>query len=196
MLSACAARKRLDASLLPDPYLKKTDNALIYDASFQYKEFHASGLLVMKKIDSSAYQVQLMSKFGPGLMDFKLYEDSIHWIKTFDQLHKKSVENLIGKDFRLLLLSELDHPRKVRRVKKNTPKQVFRIKAAMKSVVVLESETGRVLYTENKQWFNPVKTRVNFEYDQRPVPKRITLTHDHVNMHLELELLKINYAEE
>lgn len=197
LLQACTAQKHLeDSSLLPAPYLAQPNEGLIYNAAFCYKDFHASGLLVMKRMEPSVYHVVLLSKFGPSLMEFKLYEDSIHWIKTFEQLQKKSVEKLMERDFRLLLLSELDHPKTIRSVRNQNSKPIFCVKGAMKSKVVMEPETKRVLYSENRQWFNPVKTKTYFQYDQQPVPSKISLEHSHVNMSLELNLLKVKHAEE
>ncbi|WPP48769.1 hypothetical protein [Catalinimonas niigatensis] len=144
---------------------------------------------------ASTYHVALISKFGPSLMEFKLYEDSVSWIKTFDQLNKKSVKNLIEKDFRLLLLTELDHPEKVKAIKKNDTEKTFMLRGVMKSRVTLEAETQHVVSTENRQLFNPVKTKVHFQYDQQEIPAAISLEHTHVNMGLDLKLLKVKHAE-
>lgn len=194
-LGACAAQKNIETStLLPAPYLAQPNHGLIYNAAFRYKDFRASGLLVMKRLDQSAYHVVLLSKFGPSLLEFKLYKDSTSWIKTFEQLQKKPVKNLIERDFRLLLLSELDHLKKAKQVKSKSG-EVFHVKGTIKSRMILEPETKYVLYTENRQLFNPVKTRTYFHYDQQPMPNKIFLEHKRIDMSLELNLIKINHAE-
>lgn len=194
-ISACASQKNKDAQvLLPEPYLAQPNNGLVYNASFKYKDYQASGLLVMKRLEKSTYHVVLLSKFGPSLMEFKLYQDSISWVKSFEQLRKQSIEKLIERDFRLLLQSNLDHVEKVKQLKDRKGALVLNLQGTLKSRIRLDPETLRVIYAENRQTVNPVKTKVYFRYYQQPFPDSISLVHTNVDMSLQMNLLKINHA--
>lgn len=197
LTAACTPQKSPNNSTtLSRPYLPTANSVAVFDATFEYKDFLASGLLVMKKLDKATYHVVLLSKFGPAIMEFKLLEGGIEWIKTFEQLNKKSVEKLLEQDFRLLLLTMLEDPERVRPVKSTGEGLSYNVKSGLKARLRLDPQTKRVLYAENRKTFNPVKTKVYFEYGEGDVPQLIRLKHNNIKMSLNLKLLKSNVAEE
>ncbi|MBW3545434.1 MAG: hypothetical protein KY428_07540, partial [Bacteroidetes bacterium] len=197
LLGACSTAKQpLTETALPAPYSALAAGGLVYDAAFQYKDFNASGLLVIKRLDTGAFHVVLLSKFGPSLLEFKLDEGGMHWIKTFEQLNKRTVQKLLERDFRVLMLSSLDHPQFIELKSSSDALKVYRVKGDPDMKITLEAQSRRVLYAENRGFLNPVKTRAVFEYGEgNSIPKQISLTHRNVKMRLDLKLLKVNHAE-
>ena len=196
LVTGCSgSRKSVGEVSLPLPYSALAAGGLVYDASFQYKDFQASGLLVIKRLEESQYHVVLVSKFGPSLMEFKLNREGIQWIKTFDQLKKKKVEKLLERDFRMLLLSALDNPKKVERQGQKDSLLLYKVKGVPNMQLRVDPTSKRVLYAENRGFVNPVKTKVSFSYQEQDIPQTISLKHTHVKMSLDLNLLKVNNAE-
>ena len=193
-LNACSTQK-VAVSSLPKSYMAQKHDGLVYDASFQYKDFQASGLLVMKRLQPSRYHVVLLSKFGPALMEFKLDKEGITWIKTFEQLEKKMFSKFIAKDFNLLLLSILEEPKKAKSLKANEDILTYKIKDGFKAKIKVEADTERVLYAETKSFLNLFKSKAKFTYTGNDIPQNIEITHNNINLRIDMNLLKVNHAE-
>lgn len=194
IMNGCALQKERSASL-PNSYIAQSQNSLIYDATFRYKDFLASGLLVLKRIQPSYYHVVLLSKFGPTIMEFKLDDQGITWIKSFDQLNKKTVEKVIERDFRILLLSVLEAPEKVKLVDASDSTFTYKVKDNLSIKIEVDAQTNQVIYAENKGFPNPFKTIAQFTYKEKDIPQNIAVTHKNINLRIDLNLLKIDHAE-
>lgn len=192
--SNCTTQKSTHIAL-PLPYMVQASDGLIYDASFHYKEFHASGLLVLKRIAPSNYHVVLLSKFGPAIMEFTLDKKGITWIKTFDRLDKPMIKKFIAKDFSLILLSVLENPKKTKLVKVADQTLTYKVKDNKRAKLKLDAETNRVINAENKGFINLFKTKVAFTYKENDLPQNIAITHNNINLRIDLNLLKVNHAE-
>ncbi len=193
-LNACSTQK-VAISSLPKPYMTLDHDGLVYDASFQYKDFQASGLLVMKRVQPSEYHVVLLSKFGPAIMEFKLDKEGITWIKTFDQLNRKMLNKFIAKDFNLLLLSILEQPKKAKFLKATNEMHSYKIKDGFKAKVKVNAATERIVYAETKGFLNLFKSKAKFTYKENDIPQNIEITHNNINLRIDMNLLKINHAE-
>ena len=190
LLSSCASHKNSDRSEIPVPYISFAEDGLIYDASINYKEFQASGLLVLKQIKAAEYHVVLLSKFGPAIMEFKMNEKDFTWIKTFDKLENKLVQNFIERDFRMILLSMLENPEKINRLRSKSDHQKYKIKGEEKIHISIDPETNKVLYAENRGFINLFKTKVHFIYDTGEIPKAISIRHNNLKLNIDLDLLQ------
>lgn len=197
LFAACSTAKTDKIDFVPpQTYMAGVAGGLVYNAAFQYKDFNASGLLVVKRLQPSEYHVVLLSKFGVGLMEFRLNEEGIEWIKTFDQLGKKRVEEMLERDFRVLLLSGLENPRRIKLQKQEGNILTFKVKGSPNLKLKSNAANGRVMYAENRGFLNPVKTKVQFLYQEDgDIPEGIALKHSNVDMSLELNLLKVIDAE-
>jgi hypothetical protein len=197
ILNGCSATKQSnEKSKVLKPYLATQNDGLIYDASFSYKDFDVSGLLVMKREQAGEYHITLLSKFGVAIMEFRLGNSGITWLKTVGDINKKSVEKLLERDFRLLLLSDLDLPFNAKLVSENSRKKVYKVKGRLRSRIWLEPDSNRIIHTENKGFLNPVKTRVNFKYmNADSFPGQINLDHRNLDMKIKMNLLKVNHVK-
>lgn len=195
--TACsAAKKAPEAAVQPQSYMAGVAGGLLYNAAFQYKDFNASGLLVVKRLEPSLYHVVLLSKFGVSLMEFRLNDEGIEWVKTFEQLSNKKVEKMLERDFRVLMLSTLDNPRRVKLLEQEGGRLTYKVKGTPNLKIKTNSDNGRVMYAENRGFLNPVKTKVQFLYDEEgDIPQGIALKHRNLDLGLELNLLKVIDAE-
>ncbi|MGK7389874.1 MAG: hypothetical protein ACNS60_05965 [Candidatus Cyclobacteriaceae bacterium M2_1C_046] len=180
----------------PSPYLYQENSSLIYNATFDYKEFHASGLLVMKKVEKESYHVVLLSKFGVTLMEFKINPDGMTWIKKFEQLDRRSVEKLIAKDFHMLLLLDLFPPTEKKLVFENDLYVTYKLKEKLPLHISVSKSQNHVMALEEKGFLKPVKTTITFGYREKDVPEQVTIKHSNIKLEIKLDLLKVNYAEE
>ncbi|AHM59731.1 hypothetical protein D770_07340 [Flammeovirgaceae bacterium 311] len=193
---ACSTAKIPEGAVKPQSYLAGVAGGLLYNATFQYKEFNASGLLVLKRLQPSEYHVVLLSKFGVSLMEFRLNDEGIHWVKTFKQLNNSKVEKMLERDFRVLMLSALDNPRRVKLQKQEGNVLTYKVKGSSNLQIKTNSDNGRVMYAENRGFLNPVKTKVQFLYNEEgDIPQGIALKHRNIDLGLELNLLKVIDAE-
>ncbi len=190
LLSSCASHQRLDNSELPKPYISLAQDGLLYDAAITYKDFHASGLLVLKRTKASAYHVVLLSKFGPAIMEFKMEGKNFTWIKTFDKLENKVVQNFIERDFKMILLSALENPGKVSRKASASDNHKYKLKGDIKAQIFIDPESNNVLYAENKGFINFFKTKINFSYEDSKIPEAISIKHNNLKLNIELNLLR------
>lgn len=195
IVGACANRPQSGTVALPETYMATPNAGIIYDTNFTYKNFHASGLLVLKRIEEASYHVVLVSKVGPTLMEFKLNDDGLTWIKTFEKLDRKAVENFLRQDFEIILLSFLENPKKIKTRKTEESYTTFKIKNNTKAKINVDNSSGKVVYAENKKPMNLFKTKATFYYSDQEFPESIVVTHNNINLRLELNLLKINHAE-
>ena len=112
------------------------------------------------------------------------------------EMDNKVFEKLIERDFRLLLLTDLEKARKVKMVKETEGKQVYLVKGKLRSRVCLAPDSNKITNTENRGVLNPFKSRVSFDYTPAAeFPAHISLLHRNIDMTVTMTLLKINYAE-
>ena len=190
LLNSCASHQRLEKSELPKPYISLAQNGLLYDAAITYKDFHASGILVLKQIKAAEYHVVLLSKFGPAIMEFKMEGRDFTWIKTFDKLENKVIQNFIERDFKMILLSALENPEKVSRKASTSDYHKYNLKGEIKAQIAIDPKSNNVLYAENKVFFNFYKTKVNFSYEDSKIPQAISIRHNNLKLNIELNLLR------
>lgn len=190
VLNSCASYPQLDRTEIPKPYIAFAEDGLIYDANITYKDFHASGLLVLKRIKPAAYHVVLLSKFGPAIMEFKMVGKDFQWIKTFDKLENRVVENFIERDFRMILLSTLENPTKIKKLKSGPNYRTYKLNGEIKAHILIAPETNNVLYVENRGFINFFKTKINFSYENDEIPRAISIRHNHLKLNINLNLLQ------
>lgn len=128
-------------------------------------------------------------------MEFRLDNKGITWIKTFEQINKKMINKFIAKDFKILMLSILEQPKKVKSLQAKEGVHSYKVKDGFKAKIKVESGTEHVLYAETKGFPNLFKSKVKFTYEENDIPQNIVLTHNNINLRIDLNLLKVNHAE-
>ncbi len=168
--------------VLPEPWSLADTSGYVYDTALDYKDNHFSGLLVVKWSGDSP-QVVLISKFGYTLMDFVLTWEGIEWKKKPPGRERKSLLKNMEKDFRLLLLTPLCHPEKVKSKGRNR----YNVDADMRIQIELSSDEKRVISAESRGFFNLFKSFATYAYEGTiPSPSTIQLTRRLVNVEITM----------
>ena len=102
---------------LPPTYLELTKENVVFDMSLSYKDYYGSGLLVVKRVDTNNYHGVFLSKVGLKLMEFKFVSGNFQWIKLLDYLDKKGVKKILERDFRMLLLADIENASRFKKIK-------------------------------------------------------------------------------
>lgn len=170
-------------SELPLPWSKIAAEGQVYDMALDYKDQHVSGLLVVKWVENQP-RVVLVSKVGFTLMDFVLTTEDVQWNKKPPGLDRKSVLRNLEKDFRLLLLTPLHEPEKI----KDKGRNRYHVKKAIRIAVELSSDEKKVISGESKGFINLFKSFATFTYtDTNPVPSDVDLRRRFLKMNITLK---------
>lgn len=173
----------------PAPFISKAQKSLVYRASFDYKDYHFSGLCVLKRTDIRSIRIVFLSEMGITLMDFELTPKELIAHKMIEQLDRKILLNFIENDFRQLLMTDLFHPEKVR-VKKNDKWDEFIAKGNLKISYYKEKEKPRIRLSVRRGVLGIKKATVKYKYEESDIPQEIILAHNQVKMNLKLTLLE------
>lgn len=173
---------------LPKPFIFHSEQELLYRASFDYKEYHFSGLCVFKKTDGENIRIVFLNEMGITFMDFELTSQEMVVHKMIDQLDRTIILNVIENDFRQLLMTDLSSPKKVR-LRNNTSEKGFIAKDKLKAIYY-QDEKGRITTAMRKGFLGVKKATVNYKYEENAVPREIILLHRQIKMNLKLTLLE------
>lgn len=168
----------------PKPFLEQSEDGLVYNAGFQYKDHYFSGILVIKSIEN-AQQVVMLSKMGPSILDFIIYNNGeVVWNKKVEAIDKPIFDKALIRDFRTLLLTPLYDPVKIKWVGDH------KLKVKKHEKVVITTNNDRVNASENRGVINLFKTFVTYAYiDADAIPDEICLTHRNLKLKIELTQL-------
>ncbi|MEX2336689.1 MAG: hypothetical protein WD555_05405 [Fulvivirga sp.] len=170
---------------LPEPYLNYTDNGLVYNTVFQYKDFSFSGLMVVKQ-EAESYHVVLLSKLGVTIIDLLLTDGNLIWKKVPEAMDKKTIRHFMEKDFNLLFLTTLQKPEKFK--KKDDG---FKVTSGDKIRVWLSASGDKVIAAERRKFINFFKSKTVFYYTNDDlIPDEICLTHRNIRMKIAMNLLE------
>jgi hypothetical protein len=158
----------------------------VYNADVNFKQFQASGLMVVNQT-ALGTRIDLLSKVGNTLLSFTLTPEKVIWERFFLDIkpkrhHKKGVE----KSFRMMLLMDLAEAKTVVPNKKN----VFKVKGKLSGKYTLDESHSHVIYAKQKCWLNLFRRKVALVYiGDKPLPVSIELTHGIFNFDINLNLL-------
>lgn len=168
---------------VPLPFTHMAQDALVYDASIDFGDRHLSGLMVVKYTEP-AYHVVLITKVGFTLMEFILHPDSLEWKKRMPGKQRKSMLKAFEKDFRLLLLTPLYNPEKIKQKREN----YYVLKKDIRIGAEISTELKRVILAETKGFPNLFKSKATFEYaGEAAIPATITLNRRFLKFSIEMK---------
>lgn len=167
---------------LPLPFLQQVPEALVYDTSLDYGDWHLSGMMAVKYTEPG-YHVVLTSKVGFTLMEMIIHPDSLEWIKHLPGKPRKTVLKALEKDFRLQLLTPLYKPERIKQKRDG----YFVLKKNGCVGVQLGNEFKRVILAKSKGFLNFFKSTANFEYvGDGSIPERISLSRRFLQFEIEM----------
>jgi len=173
------------------PYYQSA-NSLIYRAVFNYKDYHFSGLTVIKSVDADNMRVVFLSEFGPTILDLEIKDQGYTTHQVIEQLDRPMLLRLIAQDFRLILLSDLKDPDKVLLKNKVNKEMIYKVKGALVGFYTYHAPRQKILSVERKGGVGKPTTSISFEYQAHEVAEKINLVHKGLDLDLTLTLLQKN----
>ena len=177
----------------------------LFRATLDIKKHHLTGLLLIKRMDSTApsgtpipvwggagggvYRIVFANEIGMTFFDLEMQRDSFKVISCFESLNKKALMKIFETDFRLLTgIDPVQHKKIYRQTTTNN--RIFFSKAGRYKIWQTYSPSGDSLYTTaGKSTFaDPVIIKY-FNYEAG-FPSRITFENPVIGMNMSLRLLK------
>ena len=175
-------------SSLPKTFIEQSDSGLLYDAEFEVGKKSISGVVVMKNVGDK-YHVVLLSKFGYTILDFEITDKDIVWNKRIPGKRNSALHHAIEDDFRLILLTALKSPRKIKAKKNNT----YKVKANNNIKVQLSKDDEKIISARSVGLINPFKSYVTYTFEQDDqIPQNICLSHNLIKVAIIMNRLKKN----
>lgn len=189
LLISCKVQSPKVAYTIPKPFIVEAGKSLVYRASFNYKDYHFSGLCVFKKIEERNIRVVFLNEMGMTFMDFELTPSDLIVHKMVDQLNRGILLGFIENDFRQLLMTDLFDPMRVN-FKKMEKSNTFQARDKLRTTYFIEKEGGKIARSVRKGFLGAKKSSVSYEYRLSNIPEEIMLKHYQVKMNLKLTLLE------
>lgn len=173
---------------LPQTYLSTSTDNVVFDMSMSYKDYYGSGLLVLKRESKSNYHGVFLSKVGLKLMEFRIIDGVFEWVKLLAFFDKRTTRKMMERDFSMLMLSDIDNLKKVKKINPRSGLERFKIWSNNKLVVGVND--GKIVYSENRKILNFTKTKITYLFGKNNTPKSVSLAHRTIKVILQLELLE------
>lgn len=167
-------------------FCENLTDGLVFDASFDFKDNHFSGLLVANKIENGV-QIDLLSKMGTTLMVCKLYPDSVVWDKFIPGLKEnKKYKTSAEKSFRIAMLTGLIEPNSV----KLRGDDAFICKGRMKVKYQLDHLGEKIIESKEIGWFKIFRRSAYYTYNTNDlIPLEIGIAHSMISFDMFLKRL-------
>ena len=190
LTTGCAVNKNSTRGLsYPESFLKSTSKAMVFRSTFDYKDYHFSGLIVVKPV-ADTIVVNFMSEIGPTIMAFHILRNRMVVTKTIEVLNKRILLKHLERDLRLLLMANLYFLAKVRHLGMDKEYALFRASGKKKHLIFSESTSLHRVEQASYRGVLFDKVEAKYEYlRQNSIPKSITLEHSMVDLKMKWNLL-------
>jgi len=178
----------------------KISSFTLFKAALNIKKHHLSGLLVIKRMDSTAgtgtseqvikpvYRIVFANEIGMTFFDLELRSDSLKVISCFESLNKKALMKIFETDFRLLTginpVTSMDFYSQ-----SPSNNQVIAGKAGKYKVWQTFSQSGDTLYKTSGKSTIADPVFISYQNYSRGFPTRIIMENPFIGMKLSLRLL-------
>ncbi len=185
-------KKSKAESVLPlSPIFEEITKAQVYRASMKFKDFDMGGQLVFRQMEPNVFRIVLMSEIGIKFLDMELRpkERIIHQVN--DQLNRPIVLNLFEKDFRLLLMNDLDSYKTSYKKNEEFP-IIYKLRKLGKGkrFYFNQIKDSRLSKIEKASKFGNKKVRIQFEDYENDIPRKVTIQHFTIPLQLTLDKVK------
>ncbi len=176
------------SSLLNKPY-----NTVLYKAGVDVYGRYFSGIFLFKQIPAdTSYRIVMLSEFGLSYFDFK-YKNGEFTVESCQEfLNKPMLINLLQKDLHLLL-SEIDHPKKIKVLTgKKIQQPAYKFKYKSDKYCYFYDQINQLEKVRVKEsLFRSVD--IHIEGYSEAIPKRITIDHVRKKLKIHLTHIKTEY---
>lgn len=197
-LSACTNHyKNLQPSTQP-PVKKEQlisifygqEKAQVFDTGIRFRNFYASGLLIIKAEEKERYRIVMTSKLGSKIFDFNLGKEHFEVNSCIEQLDRKIVLNILKKDLGLLTTSYLKPEKKVALTDSPGQTTIYRIKAEKAfRHFYYDDHSGNLTKIERGSK-RKARTVVEFNDYKNGLPDKIDLKHLQIKLELSMKRLR------
>jgi hypothetical protein len=154
---------------------KNQTKATVFNTSLTFKNYFASGLMVIKPLENQHFRIVFTAKMGQTLLDTELTPTDFIIKKSIPQLDRKLLFKLLEKDLRMIC----DEPIGEAVLLKNENKKgvVFRLKTKKGYRYFYENEMGEYFEKIEHGTKRRPKVVVDLEQYQNDFPEKITFVH-------------------
>lgn len=167
---------------------KNQEKATVFNTSFTFKDYFASGLMVVKPLENQHFRIVFTAKMGQTLLDTELTPTDFIIKKSIPQLDRKLLFKLLEKDLRMIC----DEQTGVAVAFKNIDKKgiIFRLKTNKDYRYFYENETGEYFEKIERGTKRRPKVIVNLENYEQDFPEKITFVHQRLPLRIEMEKIQ------
>lgn len=154
----------------------------VYKCQMDIYKNHISGILILKKINTTTHRVVLTSDFGNKLIDFEISENDFKLNYVLPDMDKKIVINFLKNDFRELLRQKYS----VTESFENGTRRIYLSKIDAKTYYLFFNKQNgllkQIIYTKN----NKEKIDFTFEAKKHIFADSINLQHKDFKINIKL----------
>lgn len=174
-----------DSKLLNQPY-----NTVLYKAGVEAYGRYFSGIYLFKQMPDTSFRIVMLSEFGLNFFDFSYKNKEFKVENCQEFLNKPILLKMMQKDLRLLL-SEIDHPVKVKSItKKGHDGQVIKFKNNSDKYYYFYNLNGKLEKVVIKESLFS-KANILIDSYEGDIPKKISIDRNRQKLKISLTLLKI-----
>lgn len=167
---------------------KNKEKATVFNTSFTFKDYFASGLMVIKPLENQHFRIVFTAKMGQTLLDTELTPTEFIIKKSIPQLDRKLLFKLLEKDLRLICDKQTG---KTILLKNTETKQtVFRVKTKKGFRYFYENEEGNHFEKIERGTKRRPKVIVDLENYENGFPEKITFAHQGIPLRIEMKVLQ------
>lgn len=172
------------------PEFQKVSYRAIVDGKFLFKEFHLSGVLIIKQLQNGTIRAVFQNELGPALFGFEWDEESnFKVLQVMEQLDKEAVIKTLRKDIEMLLMIGLDKDSEILLTEGGGKRQFnrFDIESGYVYYISNDKELSKIENTNNRKRI--VTVNVNNKPADNRMPENVSIKHHTANFVITLTKL-------
>ncbi len=194
LISSCYTKELVDTKLPDKPeyktsYFNQTCKSYIFKTYINIYNNDFSGIIVIKPVEDDSYRIVFLNELGMKFFDIEISPDSFIKHKIFESLNRKSLINLLVRDFKLLLYNKVDLVSSDKYLEKEGVFYVFRPKNT-KNLLFINKDEGLLSKIEQYSIFRKINI-VEFKNFKNKFPENILILHKNIKFAIELSLIEI-----
>lgn len=172
------------------PDVNKVIYRAIVDGRFVFKQFHLSGLLIIKQLESGTIRAVYQNELGPTLFDFEWNEQYDFEVKQImEQLDKEAVIKTLRKDIEMLLMIGLKENSEILLTSGRGKKQFnrFNIEGGYVYYISNDGELSQIENANNRKRI--VTVNIHDKEADSVMPEKVFIEHHKANFTISLTKL-------
>lgn len=181
------SNKKIEDKTIPSIF-KNQEKATVFNTSFTFKKFFASGLMVIKPLENQHFRIVFTAKMGQTLLDTELTPTDFIIKKSIPQLDRKLLFKLLEKDLRLLC--DRHSGKTIAFQKRGETGTIFRLKVKKGYRYFYENETSDYWKKIERGTKRRPKVIVELKNYENGFPEKITFVHQRIPLKMEMRKIQ------